>query len=523
MKRRHFLRHTASAGAGILLSSMFNGFGVKAMSSLPLPIALRHQNTDTDHVLVLIQLGGGNDGLNTVVPIDQFNKLAYARPQVLLPEEQLLPLNGVASIKLHPAMEAMQQLYDEGKVQIIQSVGYPEPNYSHFRSTDIWLSASDANQTLTTGWIGRYLNYEYANYPNDYPNEAMPDPLAIEIGYSLSLGLQGPIINMGYTISDPEYFYDLVAGIQAPVPETPAGEQLAYIRTIARQSRQYNAAVTAAYANITAQQTYPDSFLAQQLKIVARLVAGGLKTRVYVVHLDGFDTHDNQISEHSLLLEQLSSALLAFQNDLTFLGIADRVVTATISEFGRRIIGNDSSGTDHGAAAPMFIVGNAVNGGILGSNPIIPDNATEDDNLPMQYDFRSVYASLLQQWFCVPEADLPVTMLQDFPQLPIIAEGTACMAVSVHEINQQAGRLLISAYPNPFVASTRIKFTTEGGHTLVQIFNSAGHLVKTLCNGLYAAGQYEFSFDAEPLPDGIYYCRLQNNSLQQVKPIVKVQ
>lgn len=518
MNRRKFLRHTTSASAGVLLSSMFNGFGIKAA---PMLGTLRQQSTDTDHVLVLVQLGGGNDGLNTVVPFDQFGKLANARPQILLPEEQLLPINGTDSVKLHPAMTGMQQLYNEGKVQIIQSVGYPEPNYSHFRSTDIWMSASDANQTLNTGWLGRYLNYEYANYPIEYPNDTMPDPLAVEIGYSLSLGLQGPLINMGYTISDPEYFYNLVAGIQSPAPETPAGEQLSYIRIIAQQSRQYNSVVTAAYNSITTQGTYPDSFLAQQLKIVARLVAGGLKTRIYIVHLDGFDTHDNQMSEHEELLAELSNALLAFQNDLSYLGIADRVLTTTISEFGRRIIGNDSYGSDHGAAAPMFIVGDAVNSGILGTNPDLPDNATEDDNLPMQYDFRSVYASLLRQWFCVPEADLSLTMLQEFPQLPIIAESANCIAVSVHEANQQAGRLIVNAYPNPFVSSTRINFTTDGGHTVLQIFNGAGQLVKTLRNGVWTAGQYTADFDAEDLPAGIYYCRLQNGMLQQVKPIVK--
>jgi uncharacterized protein (DUF1501 family) len=523
MNRRKFLRHTATAGTGIMLSSLFNGLGAKAINALP-AFATPAANSDTDHVLVLIQLGGGNDGLNTVVPIDQFGNLADARPQVLLPEDQLLALDGIDNAKLHPAMTGMQQLYNQGKVQIIQSVGYPDPNYSHFRATDILMSASDADQVLNTGWLGRYLNYEYANYPTGYPNEAMPHPLAVELGYSLSLALQGPLINMGYAISDPTYFYNLTEGIQTPAPNTKAGEQLAYIRLIAQQSRQYNAIITAANDAITTQSEYPDSFLAQQLRIVARMVAGGLKTRFYIVHLDGFDTHDNQMSEHANLLQELSDALLAFQNDLEFLGIADRVLSMTVSEFGRRIIGNDSAGTDHGAAAPMFIVGNAVNSGILGDTPLIPAGANEDDNLPMQYDFRSVYASILKQWFCVPNSDLPITMLQTFPQLPIIdPSANNCISTSVHELNQQAGQLLINAYPNPFWSSTQISFNTEGGHTLVQIFNGSGQLVKTLCNGIYAAGKHSVSFDSEWLPNGIYYCRLQNGALQQIKPLVKTQ
>ena len=271
----------------------------------------------------MIKLGGGNDGLNTVVPLDQYSTLYNVRPQVVLPESSLLSLNGADEVALHPAMTGLRNLYNEGKMSVVQSVGYANQNYSHFRSTDIWMTGSDEDQTLNTGWAGRYLNYEYPNFPNEYPNATMPDPLAVELGYATSLVFQGPITSMSYAISDPQYFYELAAGLESPTPDTRAGEQLAYIRSISRQSRLYNEVVTAAYNNVTTQGLYPATGLAQQLAVVAKLIAGGLKTRLYLVHLDGFDTHDSQVvdtdhtvGEHADLLRELSDAVTAFMNDL---------------------------------------------------------------------------------------------------------------------------------------------------------------------------------------------------------------
>ncbi|HMS52078.1 MAG TPA: hypothetical protein PKD56_07100, partial [Chitinophagales bacterium] len=166
--------------------------------------------------------------------------------------------------------------------RIIQSVGYPDQSYSHFRSTDIWMTGANADQTLPTGWLGRYLSNEYPDFPTYYPNEEMPDPLSIEIGYATSLAFQGPITSMSYAISDPEYFYELADGLSQPTPDTPAGHQLQYVRDISRQSKLYNAVVTKAYNANTNTQTYPQTNLAAQLAIVARLIAGGLKTRLYL-------------------------------------------------------------------------------------------------------------------------------------------------------------------------------------------------------------------------------------------------
>lgn len=522
MNRRKFIQKSATVG---FVGSLTGKLGFRALGS-PLWTSLNMGNTLTDHVVVLIRLDGGNDGLNTVIPLDQYSALNVVRPQVILPENSLLNLNGSTTTKLHPSMTGIQNLFNDGKVNIVQSVGYPNPNYSHFRSTDIWMSGSDTNEILFTGWLGRYLNYEYPNFPLDYPNMDMPDPLAVEIGYNQSFAFMGPATNMSYTIADAAYFYNLVQGIQSPAPNTPAGEQLKYIRIISNQVNKYGAAIKAAYEKVNNQLTYPDTYLANQLKVVAALIAGGMKTRVYMVNLGGFDTHDSQVDtsdhtqgEHTILLKQLSDAVAAFQSDLTHLGISQRVTSMTFSEFGRRIIANDSNGTDHGAAAPLFIIGDQVQGGITGSNPIIDPNSDVEDNLPMQYDFRSIYTTILKDWLCVPEQDLNISMLNSYATLPLVSTAD-CKSTSVHDTNQNAGHLLVSVSPNPMQDQCTIRYQTQGGYTAVKIFNSRGQMIHSPVSGPMAAGEYSTVYEVGQLASGTYYCHFQNNAVHQVKPFV---
>ena len=210
----------------------------------------------------------------------------------------------------------------------------------------------------------------------------------------------------------------------------------------------------------------------------------------------------------------------AFTTDLQFLNVADRVVGMTFSEFGRRIISNGSLGTDHGIAAPMLLFGNAVQSGIIGTNPVIPTNANGNDNVPMQYDFRSVYASLLSEWFCVPAADLDQILLQNFQLLPLI-EGNACIT-SVHDLNKKAGENLVWNDPNPFSETTYISFKSKGGHVFIQIFDCEGHVIKTLCDQDYAPGTHKIWYQNQEHPSGVYYLRLQNEAIQQVKNMLVV-
>lgn len=529
MKRRDFIKNTAPAG--ILFPALINGFTFKAFAESPLVSALTQAPTETDHVLVIVQLNGGNDGLNMVIPFDQYDNLSNARSNIIIPQNKILKLNGTSFTGLHPSMKGLQTLYDNEKLNIVQSVGYPQPNFSHFRATDIWLSASDSNQTINSGWTGRYLHEEFSNFPTGYPNTVMPDPLAIQIGSFVSPAMQGPAVNMGMAISDPVNFYNLINGIQSTAPNTRGGKELTYIRQIAQQTQQYGTVIKAAAARVTKQFSgYPTgNSLADQLKIVARLIAGGLKTRIYMVSLGGFDTHAQQVNSnatetgtHANLMQKVSEGIKAFMDDLEFLNSSKRVIGMTFSEFGRRIKSNASGGTDHGAAAPLFVFGHYAQKNVTGTSPIINLSTGTADNIPMQYDFRSIYASILQQWFCVPETTLENVMLKNFQNLPLIKKSAPCMSSNPDLIIANADKNLISNYPNPFQTSTTISYESLGGHTLIQVFNTEGKLIKTLLDTELNPGNYKIIFENEGFRPGIYYARLQNKTIQQVRTMLLV-
>jgi len=425
MKRRDFFRNTIP----VLLPTLFNGFSVRALASSPFLQALSH-NTGSDRVLVLVQLNGGNDGLNMVIPVEYYSAYYAARTNIAIPEDKILKLNGFDKTGLHPAMPELQSLFNDGKLTIVQGVSYPQPNFSHFRATDIWLTGADTGQVLPTGWAGRYLNYQYPRFPEDYPNASMPDPLAIQIGSLTSPALQGPGLTMGMAISNPNNFYDLIDDKTSPAQSTRAGDQMAYIREMSLKTDQYAGVIKAAAQKVKVQSgKYPalgKNPLADQLRIVARLVAGGLRTKVYMVNLGGFDTHakqteaDTTTGNHAKLLAKLSEAIGAFMDDLEQLQVGDRMIGMTFSEFGRRIKSNASGGTDHGAAAPVLLFGAGLHPGIVGNNPVLPSNVTVNDNVSMQFDFRALYATLLEKWFNVDPAASASVLLKHYSTLPVI-------------------------------------------------------------------------------------------------------
>jgi len=335
-------------------------------------------------------------------------------------------------------------------------------------------------------------------------------------------------MNMGMSISDPTRFYDFIEGVEDPVPNTPWGKELKYVRMIADQTEQYSIAIRAAANRVPTQGTYPSgNYLADQLKIVAKLIKGGLKTRLYMVSIGGFDNHSNQVNTgdtltgtHATLMAKLSNAIKAFMDDIKTMGVDDRVIGMTFSEFGRRIKSNSSLGTDHGAAAPLFVFGKNVRPGVVGNNPVIPGSVSVNDNIPFQYDFRSIYASVLKQWFCVNTTDLQTIMLKNFQEIPL-AINSACGTTGLEEVVRGSGEQLIVNYPNPFVESTTITFSTKGGHTLIQVIDPLGRVIRTLTDKEYIQGTYTVSFNSMGLPLGVYYARLQNGSLQQARAMLK--
>jgi uncharacterized protein (DUF1501 family) len=528
MQRRKFLK--IAAPVATVFPALLSGFHVKAYQSLPFFGGWNGQGAqDNDHVLILIQLFGGNDGLNTVIPIDEYSTYNSLRNNIAIPESSILTLGVNDKSGLHPAMTGLQALYQNDQLSIIQGVCYPNPDLSHFRATDIWLTGSDSDQYLNTGWVGRVLGETYTNYPIGYPNPTMPDPLAIQIGSVMSptfMSTGGPT---AMVVPEDADFYGLINGVTSAEPNTPMGTEVTFLRTIARQTNKYAGVITAASNKITQQYAgYPaNNDLAAQLKTVARLIAGGLKTKVYMVNMGGFDTHGGQVQGgdtvtgvHAQLLGQVSDAISAFMKDLKFLGADKRVMGMTFSEFGRRIVSNGSFGTDHGAAQPVFVFGDSANTGVLGTSPGLPTTMDDEAVVPMQYDFRSVYSTFLRDWFCIPAADVSTMLLNNYQYLPFI-KGTACEN-TIDDLNN-IGNSLILNYPNPFIDSTNITYTTAGGHTLVQVFDVAGHLINVLVDQVYVGpGTYTVTFNTGYLAAGIYYARLQNGSVAQVKTMLKV-
>jgi uncharacterized protein (DUF1501 family) len=525
MKRRDFIKTTAP----VALTPFFvNGMPFKALGASPLLSLLAQKSANNGRVIVLIQLNGGNDGLNTIIPLDQYSNLSNARANILIPENKVLKLNGITQTGFHPAMTGLKNMYNDGLVSVVHDVGYPNPNFSHFRATDIWLTGADSNQYLDTGWLGRHLDGEYPGFPDNYPNPDMPDPLALQIGSVVSPGFQGPQVNMGMALSDPDSFYQLITGTTDPAPNTPAGHELTYIRLVNQQTQKYSNAIKNAAGKANNKSTlYPSSgnSLADQLKIVARMIAGGLKTPVYMVNIGSFDTHSAQVNTtggtetgfHADLLSKVSEAIFAFQDDLKLLGIDDKVAGMTFSEFGRRIKSNASLGTDHGAAAPLIVFGKGVNPGFVGNNPTIPTSVSVNDNVPMQNDFRAVYTSILADWFEASATEISNTMLSSYPVLPIFKKS----ATGVQDANVVANSFNLGQnYPNPATTNTLIEFFTEGGYTQLKLYDNMGREVGTVAEGTMEFGKQKITLDVADLAPGNYYYQLCNGSHQQTKNLV---
>ena len=465
MKRRNFIKTTAAASIPLLLK------GIPVMASSEMEnntlekMALAAVNCGK--ILVIVQQNGGNDGLNTVLPIDQWSSLVNARSSILMPQSSVLPLANNLTTGLHPAMAEMKTMYDNGKLMIVQGVSYPNPNFSHFRATDIWFTGSDSNVVLESGWLGRALDIKYPNYPNGYPTTDMPDPLAIQIGSTLPFSLQGPNMNMGYCAPNPNTLLNVINGITDPAPNSDYGHELSFIRLMKDQSNVYKTVIQNAYnTTLNTSTTYPtNNSLGDQLKIVAKLINGGLKTPIYIVnHPKTHDTHDNQVSDtdktqgtQATNLTILSQAISAFQQDLTAMGKDSLVTGMTFSEFGRRIISNGSLGTDHGSAAPVIFFGAALNtsptqvagteypvAGMIGTSPVLPTNATVSDQVPMQFDYRQLYTTVMQDWLCMTEAEASQVLGNTFLKLPIF-NSTLMSTINFEEEMHKS----IILYPNP--------------------------------------------------------------------------
>ncbi len=498
---------------------LLNGFKLRAMPKSSIFSAISDEN---DRVLVLIQLNGGNDGLAMITPLDQYDKLANARGNVLIPQGSLLDVG--FNQALHPSMEGIKAVFDEGKMGVVQAVGYPNQNRSHFRSSDIWSSASPATEVWTTGWLGRYFQGGQPDFPIGYPNAEYPDPFALTLGGNVTETCQGTAANFSMAITDPFNLSPLTTGGNDVPPSTPYGEELAFLRQSIESTNAYSEVITEAANGGSNLATYPDdNALAQQLKNVALLIAGGLNTKVFVVNLGGFDTHAGQVvldptlGTYSELMQTLSDAVAAFQQDLTLLGLEKRVLTMTFSEFGRRIRSNDSLGTDHGDAAPLMLFGSCVKPGFTGDSPEIPANPEVQEAVAMQYDFRNVYGSVLMDWFEVAEADVQSLLFPDFSYIPLV---NGCNVSATTQL--PVPEMVFTPYPNPFSREVSVTFQSGNEHVRLSVFNGAGQELNLLINKRLNAGEHTIQFNSAGLPGGSYYFHLRlENGRQKTKLVVK--
>ena len=385
MNRRDFLLQSAlTTAGGLLIPNFLKAYELSAMGQ---PVA------PSGKILVIVQLSGGNDGLNTVVPYR--NDIYYReRPTIAIRPDKVLPLND--EIGLNPAMGALRSLYDDGLMTVINNVGYPNPDRSHFRSMDIWQTASDSGQYLSNGWVGRYLDAACAG-------KAQQPYKTIEVDDTLSLAMKGKTLN-GMALLDPKKLYNqtrgpLVTGLSHE-PAHDDHESVAYLsKTLAEtvSSADYVFEKAKARSTTSPAVAYPDHELGNRLKTVSQLIQSGIDTSVYYVSISGFDTHINQPGQQDRLLGQYADAVGAFMTDLKAAGRQNDVLLMTFSEFGRRVKQNASNGTDHGTASNVFLIGGGLPGRrVLNEAPNL-SNLTEGD-LAYTVDFRQIYATLLRDY-----------------------------------------------------------------------------------------------------------------------------
>lgn len=544
MDRREFARLSGLLGTGMLLK--LNGVPLYAFQENGFLEEIA-KSSYNDRVLILIELHGGNDGLNMVIPIDQYGNYYNLRPNIAVPQtgsrkyislDSNLPDDKL--VGLHPDMIGAKEMYDNGNMAVIQNVSYENCNGSHFRSRDIWQMGVDYDEYTSSGWMGRYLGHYFPDYPTNYPNASTPDPLAIEIGSGVSLAFhRDEGIPAGLSIQNPDAFYDLInsVGGQSPInfPDSHAGDEIEYMMQIEQQSNNYSQRLKDVYnAGSNSSTVYPDLYpfvapsgainnpLAPQLKIISRLLSGGIKTKIFLCRIGGFDTHANQVEStnasmgtHAALMYHISSAVKAFYDDLQNLGLSDRVLSMTYSEFGRRAASNASYGTDHGNAAPMLVFGTCLNPGVYGQNPDLTN--LQNGNIPMQHDYRQVFSSVVKDWFQASSSAISDVRFQDFVNNRI--DYIRCKELSTKELFKE--NLWMKCYPNPSSSETTIDYYLHrASHVEIEVVDITGRSVATLVKANKNQGKHNVVYDLSHLQNGTYIFTLKTNNTSITKKVI---
>lgn len=517
MKRRTFLKTTAAAAAG---TNLLGGVPLRAFSPMELLPTILDQD---DRILIVIQMFGGNDGLNTIIPVEN-PRYHSLRPGIGLTSADTV--NVLGRVAMHPSLDPagtynMRRMLEDGRMAIVQGVGYENPNLSHFRSTDIWLSglnSSDPGQRLIHGWLGRHFARSIDGFP-----ETLPDhPVAVQIGGTLSMLFQSSQGDIGIALTDPERFFELGQGLSPdldPMPDDTAyGREFNFVRLVAEQSDRYSTVVKEAFDRGRNSVSYADNGFVRQLQLVARLISGGLRSKVYMVYMGGFDTHVQQQNAdgsglHPFLLQSLSTGVGQFMQDMLQQGQADRIVGFTASEFGRRPEENGSRGTDHGASSVQFVFGNKVRSGVFGNDPDL-DNFDGNGDLRYQYDFRRVYADVLETWFGATPEDTEAVFGERILPLGVLQE-----PVSVRDGLAARTAFDLRAWPNPATTPA----VTLGWQqpvpavATVELWGTEGRFVTELFRGPVAAGPVRLPVSIDV--SGSYLCVVSVQGRRSILPI----
>jgi uncharacterized protein (DUF1501 family) len=514
MNRRKFLVNGSLSLCAVGLSkSTF-------ASNFTSPIFEKSQTITEDRVLVIIRLNGGNDGLNTVTPIDQYDNLIIQRPDILIPEANLLTLNGF-DLALHPKMPGMQQLFNGGELAILQNVDAPSTR-SHFRATDVWLSGIEelSHPESSTGWMGRILDNEYPGFPANYPNATHQDPFAITFGTTPSGACEGGESNFSHPVLDPSNVSNVSGGTTLGIPNSYHADHIQYLSFLGDQMNSYNAEISNANSlGNTMSMNYGTDDISLSMQSIAKLISGGLESKIYVVEVGGFDTHSNQVDaadvaegRHAILWEKISTAITAFQEDMNLLGLNERVLGITFSEFGRQIAQNGSKGTDHGDAAVMFMFGSCITNQVIGTNPVISDVVDSGDGLDQEIDYRDVYSTILKDWFGVVDNDI-IQNFEDYGGVNYLNLVDPCSSVGLNE--SEKSQLNVKLYPNPSNGQMYLEMNLPAGNAYFVIVDLSGKEIGSFERNIPFSGIHNLIVPAESLSNGVYFLRIRSKEIDK--------
>lgn len=541
--RRSFLQALGIAGSGSL---MLGGNVLSASSPSPLTSAIA--NAEGDGILILIRLSGGNDGLSTVIPIEQYDSYANARPNIYIPESKIIKLTDEFGIPSY--MQALESLWGEGQFKAVHGVGYENQSLSHFTGSDIYAN-TDLTTTgfsgLNTGWMGRYFENVYPQYLMNPPAA----PAAVQIGNFGNLVFEGEETNYAFVTSNIDQLEEIAeTGVQYSMDPQLFGDcmysdQIRFLRGVANTTYEYSGIIHDAYERGQNEVEYQENNFARQLALLARLIKGNLGTKVYMISMGGFDTHGNQPLAHQRLMTNLSVAINNFYEDLSFTQQDDKVLSMTFSEFGRRIFENGSNGTDHGKAAPTLFFGSGLQGSaFVGEHPSL-ESPNNRGNLEYTMDFRDLYATVLAEWLCVPiplveehllghpytpvnlgfncsGVEFPDIAYDDQPHTPPTSGPDADPLPELPVGDPADGIVHMPFYPTEANPHIHLEMPFSA-HVDVTLFNILGQKVATLYNEMLMGGRLDINVrDRVPrhLATGKYIYRISVRDQKMAKSLM---